>query len=171
MKKKIVFILASLLLLTACGADTNVNFEKVYGIKGEHAFLIESDYDKLITKVADEEAGIYYFASPSCEPCKILTPIINEALKENDAKAYYINVDSKKFEEDHKALLMFLGEMEKEENEYAGAVPSLYVLNDIGSVFGSSDIVPSLMEYMQTEDEKALEFIKIRINALIKNYK
>lgn len=142
MKKVVLLILISCLLLTGCSVkkveelSDSEKFSKEYNVSEKNPFIY-SNYKEIIT-ILKQETGIVLLANSDDEASiKAVKIITNLAKKENIEKIYYFNPMTIK-DKDNKKYKEILKEIENDISDYELKLPTLYAIKD-GKVINYSD--------------------------------
>lgn len=99
--KKILKMLVPLSLIVACFLTgyqwVTKSDEVVYNVTTER--FIHEEPETVISRIEQQEEGIYYFGFSSCPWCVELLPILDESLEQNGKQAYVVNTRGERFTE------------------------------------------------------------------------
>lgn len=111
MKKKILTCLSLLLMISGCSSQQTSSVTSTSETKSEDVILSDI-YDNLssdnqfdimlkddLKTFIEHGTGILYFSFPECPWCQAYIPMLNDVLKEEDARAYYYNIHIDKEED------------------------------------------------------------------------
>ena len=149
--KKFKYILTMMILVvvSACSAgvqkDVMKGYEKLEGIEHNYERLSSIDFtEKLINK----EGGIYFIGANDSFWSIEVAEMLNDILKENDAKAYYLDVRNKDYLENSKArenLILFDKTLTEKDKHYGG-IPFVIGINNkekvkthLGTLYGQEE--------------------------------
>ena len=173
MKKLVALLLTFLLVLTGCKSveitrvddDNNtdsIRFSKEYGMNNTNNLYKYSSYDNIIDTL-NYKTGVIYLGFSSCDLCKKIVPVLNDAAKENKIKEilYYDFKDirennTKEYQELYNILKDYISTND-EELDKIKAPTVIFVTNGnitgiyIGSIDSDSE------EIMNEEDKKKLK--------------
>ncbi len=132
MKKKFLTCLSLLLMISGCSSQQTSSVTSTSEKESEEVVLSDI-YDNLssdnqfdimlkddLKTFIEHGTGILYFSFPECPWCQAYIPMLNEALKEEDARAYYYNIhidkeDDRDFYDEIAQLLIDQNESENED--------------------------------------------------------
>ena len=160
--KKILIVLFSLCLLTACSVkkidnfkptDDNIKFGKEYNVSN-HNPVKYLEIDEVLTFLK-EGTGIIYFGFPECPWCHNVVPILLDALDERNIKEiYYFNPRAIRENNTHEyqALISLIGDyLYNDENEQTRLyVPDTYFIVN-GKIIGHNNDTSIMNEDMTPE--------------------
>lgn len=163
--KKILMVLTVLLILAGCSSNTN-NIMAGYDVPAENQFVRPegsdetAQFEAIMQMIENREPGVYYFGFKDCPWCKHLVPVLNDALAENDAVAYYVDTRSEKA---FQAILARYEAFETsipEAQRSGGKVPYTIFIDKNGEVVGhvgtlesddaQDDLTPEEVDFLQT---------------------
>lgn len=163
--KKIMLLLALLaIIVSGCSAkDYHVVETAVKADMTGYTKLTDTDHyyvsvaaETMNTLLADKTSGVYYVGFSTCPWCSELVPVLNDVLKEQGWKAYYINVNDSSFSDVYNALSAFDATLPSADQS-GGYVPFVIVIQRNGTIkthLGTVD-THDAHERLMTEDEAA----------------
>lgn len=134
MKKVVVFLIISSLLLTGCSIkkvnelSDKEKFAKEYNISKDNCFVY-SNYEEIL-ELLENGTGIVLFANSDEETSLKAVEIIHKVAKKNNIKKiYYFNPKTLK-DKQSKKYKKLLSDLEKEISNYSLQLPTLYAIQD-----------------------------------------
>jgi len=184
MKKKIVIIISSILILLGLicfclyqndSIRFKFSYEYINFMEYNNGKKIEIDIpidnkikylnEKNVIKYLKEKTGIFYFGYNTCPWCRNVVPILIDTVKENNIDTiYYIDIHNLDLSDIKEELFNFLGDnlREDDDGKKVLAVPDVYFIkngNIIGHHLGSVDSYHNPYKKMTTNEKKELSDI------------
>ena len=173
MKKLVALLLTFLLVLAGCKSveitrvddDNNtdsIRFSKEYEMNNTNNLYKYSSYDNIIDTLNDK-TGVIYLGFSSCDLCKKIVPVLNDAAKENKIKEilYYDFKDirennTKEYQELYNILRDYISTNDEELDKIKA--PTVIFVNN-GNITGIyiGTIDSDNEEIMNEEDKKKLK--------------
>ena len=168
MKRISLLLITLLLVLAGCGQK---NIMKEYKIS-DHNFETKK-FSEIVQDLEDKVPGVYYIGYPECPWCMYLVPHLNDALKEHDLTAMYLNPQEPEFKNNVALAERFnafrLSFPDGVANE--GSVPFVIVIAKDGSVQGHSGTAPSHDARTNDMTDMEIEYLQARLDRLLSTLK
>lgn len=170
MKKVVVLLIISSLLLTGCSIkkvnelSDKEKFAKEYNISKDNCFVY-ADYDKII-ELLDNQTAIILFANSDDENSLKAVEIIHKLAKqEKIEKIYYFNPETLE-DKNKKQFNKLLSKLEEQINNYKLELPTVYAVKE-GKIINYSNSFSSKEElseeYLTKKQLKKIEDKYIRV--------
>lgn len=164
MKKVVVFLIISSLLLTGCSIkkvnelSDKEKFVKEYGISKDNCFVY-IDYDRVLELLENQTAIILFANSDDENSLKAVEIIHKLAKQEKIEKIYYFNPKTLE-DKNKKQFNRLISKLEEEITDYKLELPTLYAVKDgkiinYSSSFSSKEELSE--EYLTKKQLKKIE--------------
>lgn len=167
MKKLTITMIALLLVLAGCGSKNIMKDYEGFDKKDNH--FVTKNYSDMVEDMVNKVPGFYYIGFPDCPWCIDLVPHLEEVLTESNVNAMYMNVRDPQFKNNDALKEQYIAFLKTFADGVAnnGSSPFVFVITEDGSIKGHTGTAPTHDAQTSDMTDTEVEYLKVRLNALV----